>query len=226
MYAFINDLSLQRPVDSDDKAISLINELIDVCNSLKTYKIEKLRVPEYFKSRFIFFGRKSLKELVDGLQDEKHSTQRNYILTLFNIITEVRPTEHKKLIDEIETEKICEVSYLETPSLMLTQAHILQLPIISVRSASEFECDFIKCTKLTVEADRTRPGKIQLENHYSSENVKTHHRYLTSLQHGIEFANKRWNPYKNPSWRTEVTKEILSQVGYPATREQAGSGVA
>jgi|GEM_PF-1824237 len=226
MYAFVNDLSLQKPTDSDDKAVSLLTELIEVFSTLKQYKIEKLRVPEAFKTEFIFFGRKPLKGIIEGLAGEKYATQRNYILTIFNLISEIRPPEHARQIDEQEIERICEVSYLEAPSIMLTQAHILQLPVVSVLSGIEFECDFIDCVTLTVSANGNRPGVTRLKNRYSSQNAEIHHNYLISLQHGIEFANKRWNPYDNPSWRTDVTKEILNAASYPHEREQAGSGEA
>ena len=112
MYVYLNDLSAEPTGFSTETILSLLKEFIGVFSSLRSYQIEKLRVPRGFKSENQIFGSITIKDLVISLNGDTDYDIRTRILTFLNNVEEARPSDHSERINLAQQSRLVEVSNL------------------------------------------------------------------------------------------------------------------
>jgi len=220
MYAYLNDLSIAPAGFAKEKILALLNEFIGVFSCLRDYQIEKLRVPKGFTNENLIFGTTTIKDLVKSLSGETDYDIRTRIVTFLNNVEESRPNEHDERLNLAQRSKLIEVSYQEVHSDMLSEAYLLAYPLVSVKSRPDFDVHFLPCEVLELNLVNEATKTISLPNLFDLNSVNHHHGLLLKIHHDSMFAKKKWIPFENPSWRTDVTKDILILAKYPGNRNQ------
>ena len=220
MYVYLNDLSAEPTGFSTETILSLLKEFIGVFSSLRSYQIEKLRVPRGFKSENQIFGSIPIKDLVISLNGDTDYDLRTRILTFLNNVEEARPSDHSERINLAQQSRLVEVRYDNIPSDMLSEAFLLVYPVISFRTHARFDVHFLPCEALEIDLENEALRSITLPNFFDSDGITRYHGLLLSIHHNLLFARTKWDPFNNPSWRTAVTSNILALAKYPGNRNQ------
>jgi DUF971 family protein len=194
MYVYINDLSMNPNGCTTTNSWPLLKSVMDISSKLKEeYLLEKVRVPNNFRETPIA-NSLSINDFLgyDELEPDKSISLVDF---LANHVEEI-DDEIKQELDKAQINKVFYTYCTNLSSDMLTEAHIMQAPVISFATSSAFKTDILQAElKILTEAGKETSKNISLKNFYKLERIKN-------------------NALEKPIWNNS-TSTTLTNIDFP-----------
>ena len=215
MLAFLNDISISPDGVVTEDNLDIIKQLIHVSNELKKYGITKIRVPKNLMSESIA-GSHSLEYYINHTAN--HDI-RGLILSFIDSRLERRTTEIDEIINAEENNKAVDTYLADKNSVLLTEAYLMECPVISFQTHASFSVDFLECKYHVLNDEhQISNSPIEIENLFSIQNFTSHREFLIDWKKKIIFSKARWKPKDNPVWNTH-TASLLNEISFPQSRK-------
>lgn len=215
MYAFLNDISISPEGVLRKDNWSLLQTVMNIVSDLRRFKIESLRVPKEFMEMPIASSH-SIRFYLDHSYTSLDSDQRTRLYDFVGNLLDERDATISKAIAPFEERSLPEVNLYGEPSALLTEAHLLEFPIVSFPSDVIFTVPQLEAELHTLSINDTiGTMQISLPNFYdTSESFQSHAKFLVSILHFAIFPDGQWNPQQQPIWN-EQTATLLTGMSFP-----------
>jgi hypothetical protein len=210
MLAFLNDLSISPKDCKIDDNWEIVKRLIYYTTELKNYDIRKIRVPKDFINTSIA-GSHSLAYYAK----EAKQSERLLILTLLSSRLEMATEDINNAIDDKQKENIIDVTLNDLTSKLLTEAHVMNCPSVSLSTHEAYCTDYLNCNFHVLSTnDRIITNGIKIENISNENSFNVHRAFLADWKQKILFSKTKWNPREKPIWNNH-TETLLKECNFP-----------
>ncbi len=218
MHVFINDLSINPPGVTIQDNWHLLDSVMDISFKLKEeYLLEKVRVPNNFMETPIA----NSNSINDFIASEEIDYQLKSLLYDFlaNRVEEI-DEEIKQELEKAQGEKVFYTYYSGLSSDMLTEAYVMQAPVLSFATSGLFQTDHLHAQlRILTEAGNETTKNIALNNIFNSQSITFHTPFLVDWKHKITFRGTTWNPIVDPIWN-KSTSNTIATINFPQSISQ------
>ena len=213
MYVFINDLSINPPGVTIQNNWPLLDSVMEISFKLKEeYLLEKVRVPKNFMETPIA----NSNSINDFIASEDIDYQLKSLLYDFlaNRVEEI-DEEIKQELEKAQGNKAFYTYYSGLSSDMLTEAYVMQAPVLSFATSGLFQTDHLQAQlRILTEVGDETTKNIALNNIFNSQSTTIHTPFLVDWKHKITLRGTTWNPETDPIWN-KSTSNTIANINFP-----------
>lgn len=210
MFAFLNNLSISPNGIQIADNLSLLYGLITNLTELENYRIRKVRVPVGFLHMPIANSH-SLAHHIHNSSGDK----LKLLLTFVGNRMEVAEPEIIEALDVAQQDLVIDVTLNGDSSQLLTEAHIMQCPSLSINTAAIYCQDILNCSLNTLtQGGSILSENIQISNIHNAQSITSHQAFLSDWKKKIVYAKTQWDPQSKPVWN-DHTPIALQRVKFP-----------